>query len=396
MQPTAFYIAYAKRLYATLGVVLGLIVPDLTYASGYSISSDGFVTRSDGSRTFPLGIFDVPTSDTATVRDRGFQAIARFWADSFDDRSFLQQADDLRMFGIVGIDSDQVGGSQTVVRNFVRNYVSSLDGVPPPIAYLLPDEFLSKNYSLSKLSAIKDAIKSIDPTALTIYDDWTQESAVRAKDVYDIFAWDAYPVGSQGESIESWRNNMRRIMDSIRPKPFWLTLQAFVYPPGWTEPTRDELRTMAYTAIANGATGLIAYAYDYYPHNTGIYDYPELWQNLSELMVELKSNMHILTKPDLARTISTSVNGIDCKLKKRKGKYYLIAANYKSGVKLPAGHYGGVNYPSVQFAIDGLGNGVVRTLTGGDTSTTTIPMTAGVFTDAFPAYGARIYEITRQ
>lgn len=380
---------------AILGLIIGLCLPQTSHAAGFSLTSDGFVVKPDGKRVFPLGFFEVPPAKYTTVKASGFQTLARFWADTTDDRAFLQQLADLQMFGIVGIDSDQTLGSQTSVQNFVRNYVSSLKGVPSPIAYLLPDEFLTKNYGLSKLVAIKDAIKSVDASALTIYDDWTPEAAINAKSAYDIFAWDAYPIGSEGEAIESWRNKMRQIITSIKPKPFWLTLQAYVSPPGWTQPTNDELRSMAYAAIANGATGLIAYAYDYGSYGTGIYDYPQLWQNLTALMTELNSSMYIITKSDAARTVSASVSGIDVKLKAVNGKYYLIAANYKSGAKLAGGHYAGVAYPNVQFKIGGLGTGVVKTIKG-DTSITSRSMSAGTFTDSFPAYGARIYEITPQ
>lgn len=385
---------FASRLAAVLGIIFALWLPQIAHAAGYSLSSDGYIVRPDGKRSFPLGIFDVSASKYATIKASGFQTIAQFWADSTEDRAFLQRMAELKMFGIVGIDSDQTLGSQASVQTFVRNYVSSLKGVASPLAYLLPDEFLTKNYSLSKLIGIKNAIKSVDPTALTLYDDWTLESAVNAKDAYDIFAWDAYPVGSQGESIESWRNNMWRIMSAIKPKPFWLTLQAYISPPGWTEPSKDELRTMAYTAIANGATGLIAYAYSYYPSG-GAYNYPQFWQNLTNVMTELNSSLYIITKKDAARTVSSSVSGIDVKLKAANGKYYLIAANYKSGNKLAAGHYAGVAYPNVQFKIGGLGGGVVKTLKG-DSSVTSRQMTAGTFSDSFPAYGARIYEITPQ
>lgn len=112
-------------------------------------------------------------------------------------------------------------------------------------------------------------------------------------------------------------------------------------------------------------------------------------------MSELKANFSVITQPDLARNARTKVNGIDLTLKARNGKYYLISANYKSSVRLSTGHDAGVAYPSVQFVIDGLGNGVVRALTG-DPSAASLPMTAGTFTDSLPAYAARIYEITPQ
>lgn len=60
----------------------------------------------------------------------------------------------------------------------------------------------------------------------------------------------------------------------MRPTPLMASSGSNRRPPDWTEPTIDELRPMAYTAIANGATGLIACACEYGPYGTGICDYP--------------------------------------------------------------------------------------------------------------------------
>lgn len=379
---------------AALGLFFCLGPPQVSQAAGYSLSSDGYVVH-DGERLFPLGLFEVPESKFAEINANRFNSAARFWADSTDDQAFLQTLSVYGMRGIVGIDSSQVTTSLESVESFVENYVFTLKSGINPLAYLLPDEFLSRGHSYKRLALVHDAIKAVDPTALTIYDDFEPEAAVAAKDVYDIFSWDIYPIGPEGMTMEDWRAQLQDARAAASPKPFWLSLQAWANPPSWTAPTKAELRVMAYTAIANGANGIIAYAYDYGPYGTGLYDYPQLWNDLKSLMAELGSLSGILTLPDSSMSISTSVDTIDLRLKVGAGEYYLIAANYGTNPVMSNGHYPGVALPNVQFYIDGLDSAEVRALAGAPAGWSRT-LSAGEFTDSLPAYGARVYVITPQ
>lgn len=379
----------------TTCVAVGLLAclgePRIAQADVYALSADGYVVH-DGQRLFPLGIFDVPYSKFAVIKANRFNSAARFWADTASDQLFLQTLAANGMYGIVGIDSEQATASLESVEAFVRSYVSSLKSVGTPLAYLLPDEFLSRGHSLNRLALVHDTIKSVDPTALTIYDDFLPEAAEAAKDVYDIFSWDVYPIGPEGMPIESWREQLRDAKAASSPKPFWLALQAWASPPGWIEPTKAELRVMAYTAIANGANGIVAYAYDYGPYGTGVYDYPQLWTDLNNLMMELGSLSGVLALPDSAASVSVNAEGIDIRLKEGMGRYYLIAANYSTNPEMVDGHYPGVEQADAYFHIDGLGDGEVRALSGASTAWFR-NLSAGGFVDTLPAYGARVYVI---
>ena len=107
----------------------------------------------------------------------------------------------------------------------------------------------------------------------------------------------------------------RAAVDAVHwRKPVWMALQC--YTTRSTEartksrdelprlPTPEELRCMSYMALAEGARGLLYYAFDdtYYNRNgiRGVNlaeEYPEFWAEMTEVIQELASHTDIWTMP---------------------------------------------------------------------------------------------------
>lgn len=367
-------------------------LPSSVEAHPYYLSSDGFLIK-DGRKILPLGIYSVPNSAIAEVSSAGFDTAANpFWtASDTSASSFLDTALAQNMHGVVGFDEPRVL-SNTTRYNYLRGFMEAVGRKSNNIAYYLPDEAISRGVSASMLNAIRSSVKSIEPSALIMYDDYSITAATAAKSSYDIFSYDEYPIGTT--SIQTYRGLLRQVIAAAKPKPVWLSLQAYVNPPQWIEPTRSELRSMAYLGLANGVRGLLWYQHCESWCSSHIRNYPTLWTNLKNLVAELKSISGVLTMPDSNEiTASTSVAGLDLKVKSGNGKYYLIAANWKSGAKQSDGHYTGQSLSSVPITLTGLSRGIVKTV-----ATTTSPsskkLSRGKFSDSFQAYDAKVYEIT--
>ncbi len=85
--------------------------------------------------------------------------------------------------------------------------------------------------------------------------------------VGDVSAHDNYPLQRGTTSLEALARSVSRAATlNGERKPLWITLQAFGGLPGLEGearmPTPVELRSMAFTAIVHGATGLILFAWD--------------------------------------------------------------------------------------------------------------------------------------
>jgi hypothetical protein len=169
----------------------------------------------------------------------------------------------------------------------------------------------------------------------------------RFVDAVDILQADYYPIppvpainfsgdGFRGIKIyvDAWREA------SDEKKPFWFVCQAFDYsllkenrydiPPGWKRfPTRRELRTMTYTAIASGARGVLYWSLSRLKNSregsevTG----EDHWRRLRSVTLELKQLMPLLTA-DTPEMIQ-SKDRVVAMVKSDGTDTYVIAANYE-------------------------------------------------------------------
>ena len=170
--------------------------------------------------------------------------------------------------------------------------------------------------------------------------------AGRFEDSVDVLQADYYPVppipagnfsgtGFRGIKIyvDAWRKA------SGGKKPFWFVAQAFDYsllkedkdiPPEWRRfPTRRELRTMTYTAVASGARGVLYWSLSRLRNarEGSAVTAADHWERLKSVTLELKQLMPLLTA-ETPETIQTKDRVVA--MVKSDGKdTYIILANYE-------------------------------------------------------------------
>lgn len=228
----------------------------------------------------------------------------------------------------------------------------------------------------AEFAARRDALRRLDPgravhivaaapRRFAVWDAWAT--------VGDVAAFSVYPV-RQGTALRL--AGPRALADTVTravvlnhaAKPVWFVAQAFASPTlGWRMPSAREYRTMVYTAIVHGATGVIAFAYDSFVTRDGqvlgiapapVADYGDipdydghgdaplvvdsaalaasrsLWQGVRSVNHELAVLTPALLSPTAALPYTVSVRGLSdavtpvrTLLKRDDGSYVLIAVN---------------------------------------------------------------------
>lgn len=98
------------------------------------------------------------------------------------------------------------------------------------------------------------------PGRFPVWDAWATVGDVVSFSVYPVYSDGRIKLGGQRSIAETVARAVRLNQER---KPVWFVAQAFASPAlGWRMPTAREYRSMIYTAIVHGATGVIAFAYD--------------------------------------------------------------------------------------------------------------------------------------
>ena len=215
------------------------------------------------------------------------------------------------------------------------------------------------------------------------------QNIVFPPDAHDIAMWWWYPIplpqSANGFGDASAYEYVRNGVKLAAGKPLWLALQAF----SWNEgrrgftglryPTIDEIRCMAYLAIAWGVDGLFWYGIEGGGADTDHEDIRSnkaLWAKFKTFTRELRELEPVLCAADeRGYTAMPEDFALDSVMKTVGDKKCLIAANRN---KVPR---------QAQFQVNGLGDGLVTVFKEGRT----IEAKAGMFADEFGSYGSHVY-----
>ncbi|MBI2216264.1 MAG: O-antigen ligase family protein [Candidatus Rokubacteria bacterium] len=167
-------------------------------------------------------------------------------------------------------------------------------------------------------------------------DGW-QRQAPLWRDALDVMGLDPYPITKPGGD-----NNLAMVGDwtrlgqdaVMRSRPVWMVLQYFplTKAAGW--PSREELRTMSWMAIVEGAKGLFYWSFG--ARGLGWVKDPaereQRWQDLVTVTKEIKALEPVLLAPDAPVVARESSGGAIRMLGKRMpdGTRYLFAYNTRS------------------------------------------------------------------
>lgn len=225
----------------------------------------------------------------------------------------------------------------------VRQRVRRFRGHPALLAWYLNDE-LSQKY-LPRLAAHQRWVTEEDPdhpTWIVLY----QVREVGAYlDTFDVIGTDPYPIGRKAASMAAdWTIETRRQVEGARP--MWQVPQLH----NWANyrkvaagakrphtPTYDEVRSMAWQCICEGATGLVFYSWFDVKRNPGV-TFDAQWAGLKKIAAEIDRAAPVLlaVEPAPSVTVRGGASGdnpdwLHVLVRRRGDKVTLFAANDGDG-----------------------------------------------------------------
>jgi len=232
-------------------------------------------------RSFPVGVYGVrSTADFPEIRQAGFDVVvgpatldylgaarqAGLKVLATLPPPGLQPSRDLR-----GLDAHPALWAWYLIDE------PDLDGVPPSAVRL-------SQRKLRESGARK-------PSALTLYQGY---DALDYGQITDLLIVDRYPIPWLALANFGQHINMGRL--AIGPdKPLFAVIQAFDWtaypgmlrtPSNLRPPAYEELRCMAYEAVARGANGIFFYEFD---GQWKMRDHPDLWASLKQVVGEIRT-----------------------------------------------------------------------------------------------------------
>ena len=153
---------------------------------------------------------------------------------------------------------------------------------------------------------------------------------------FDVVASDPYPVGYKRPKIgiaADYPVICRERTYGIRP--IWQVPQSFAWdwchkhghPAEDRYPTYEELRSMAWQAVAGGANGLLWYSAHHIFKCSPPEDLEKNWGALVKVAKEINAHVDILLSPEIPPAVKSVPENIAVRVLKKDGKVWVLAVN---------------------------------------------------------------------
>jgi len=315
--PDGFYLARAS--FPTPGD--GMIISETRNFKGKlkrhekveTLDKNLFPLTESGQSFFPIGTYGAPLRDYGLLKSSGYNFVV----------AAAKDLDSVYQAGLMA--AVPVHGSKPNWFAEVRETIEKYKDHPAVLCWMLYDEpgynraDLLDIYELYNIAHHADPIH---PSYLVI-----TNPAVYKTFGYccDVLAVDTYPI-AQGDITAVGGNIAKAISEIPDDLPVWHCGQLFAWP-AQRRPTIREHRFMTYTAIIEGAKGLLWYTFDgfgqYLPE-----DDPSLWDYQIKLLTEIKTLAPVLLKGKMSRVIGLAEENKDIRyryLDSPDGNYLLVA-----------------------------------------------------------------------
>jgi hypothetical protein len=284
----------------------------------------------------------------------------------------------LSVSGGGGVSSEIEDLSEDEKRELLISEIRTFMDHPALLAWYISDEPNGFKIPPEKLEELYRLIKSIDP--------WHPVSIVfmapflssrKYADALDIVMADPYPVPHG--SVTQVGDVTKQLRSEFEgEKPVWIVPQAFGGGEWWSrEPTFQEMRTMTYQAIVNGATGIqyfVRHGHNSFPKSISS------WNECGRMAVEIAEITPWLLSDE--KVIQVQSNSVNIRISSRvhNGQLLIIAVNR-------------VNSPQMaDIKISGTSARNARVLF----ENRSVPVHSGAFTDFLPALGSQVYLLNIQ
>ncbi len=265
----------------------------------------------------------------------------------------------------------------------IRKYVRHFRNHPAVLAWYIADE--PKLELRDLLARHYEWIKAEDPNhPVWMVHCHPKELGVFAE-AYDIAGADPYPISKKPYSeVSDWTRIAHDQVNGLRP--VWMVPQAFdwgLYEKTEEEkkkrrhPTYEELRSMSWQCICEGATGLVYFSY-YCMKRPARLSFAEQWEPMKKVAAEIDAVKEILLSVEPVPEVTARGGAwLHWIAKKYNGKLYIMAVSDGEGE--------GEATFTLKKAIKS-----VKTVNGSDR---TIVPTGSGFSDNFKKHDVNIYEI---
>lgn len=321
----------------------------------------------DGKPFFPIGVYVSSLSDSTLTALKGspFNCVLSY------GKPTVEQLDACNAAGlkvIVNLKDAYLGmrycpkaitndASET---EWVVNHVNTLKKHPAVLAWYTNDETGPEMVDrMSKRFKLLERIDPDHPTYICVYQVDQLREYVGS---FDIVGTDNYPIGQTGNPPIS------RVADTARStrnaflgkKPFWQVPQIFDWggyfkerAPKTRAPTEDEMKNMAWQCVAEGANGVIAYAYHSLAKTAWRDPVKVQWQKACRAYASVAQHAEVLLSTEPAPAVKGMPNGVLARSWRANGKDWILAVNTSSGAAEFDVQVEG--YGKIRFTLDALG-----------------------------------------
>jgi hypothetical protein len=281
----------------------------------------------------------------------------------------------LSVCGGGGVNSKIEGISEEKKREFLINEIKTFRDHPALLAWYISDEPTGNSITPEKLEELYSIVKENDP--------WHPVSIVfmapfrlskQYSNALDIVMADPYPVP---DSPVSMVGDVACLLkrEFAGKKPVWIVPQAFGGGEWWIrEPSIQEIRSMTYQSVINGATGIQYFV------RQGLNSFPKsvsTWSECGRMALEIAELTPWLLSDEEANSAESFSKDIAVTSKHHNGQLIVLAVNK-------------VNEPQrADIRINGIRNTRAKVIF----ENRTVAVSYGIISDLIPAFGSQAYLI---
>ena len=281
----------------------------------------------------------------------------------------------LSVSGGGGVGSKIEGMSEEEKSTRLIEEIKTFMNHPALLAWYISDEPTGNKIPPEKLEEIYRKVKETDPWhPVSIVFMAPFLSSKKYADALDIVMADPYPVPDTPVTLVGDVTGSL-ISEFKGKKPVWIVPQAFGGGEWWRrEPTIQEIRSMTYQAIINGATGIqyfVRQGLNYFPKSAAT------WGECGRMATEIAELTPWLLSEDEAPEVKSLSQNVIATSRVHDGQLIILAVNRK-------------NEPArAEIRIEGGYTGKARVLF----ENRSIKVNGGLINDPLPAFGSQVYLI---
>jgi len=284
----------------------------------------------------------------------------------------------LSVSGGGGVSSKTEDFSEDQKKEMLVSEIKTFMDHPALLAWYISDEPNGNKIPPEKLEEIYWLIKSIDPWhPVSIVFMAPFLSSKKYADALDIVMADPYPVPN-GPVTQVGDVAAKLKTEFEGKKPVWIVPQTFGGGEWWgREPTLQEMRSMTYQAIVNGATGIqyfVRHGLNSFPKSTSA------WNECGRMAVEIAEITPWLLSDEKPIPARCNSSNIFLTSKVHDGQLLIIAVNKVNSPQKVDINFSGTSPKNAKVLFENR----------------TIPVYSGAFSDYLPAFGSQAYLLDLQ